>query len=121
MNSENNQDLTQWRKHIDESIRSLQKRNEQDDEYVSHTTGYPFRRHAEMLTAFDLLCELSKYAGVSEDRFNYVVHQRFLYHLDCLYSDMSKKYKEVASRMDDRTEDEIYTGEEPPQLFDEQE
>ena len=117
MNSENNQDLTQWRKHIDESIRNLQERNNQNDEYVLSTTSYPFRRHAELLTAIDLLRELSAHAGVSQNRFSYVAHQRFLYHLDSLFSDMSKEHKEVASRMDDRTEDEIYTGEEPPQLF----
>lgn len=120
MNSDNNPDLTQWRKHIDESIRDLQERNNQNDEYVLSTTSYPFRRHAELLAAIDLLRELSAHAGVSQSRFSYVAHQRFLYHLDSLFSDMSKEHKEVASRMDDRAEDEIYTGEEPPQLFDEQ-
>lgn len=117
MNSDNNQDLTQWRKQVDESIRNLQERNNQDDEYASSSTSYPFRRHAELLTAFDLLRELSTHAGIPDSRFYFVFHQRFLYHLDSLYSDMSDLYKETASRMDDRTEDEIYTGEEPPQLF----
>jgi hypothetical protein len=112
-----NQDLTLWRKQIDESIRNLQERNNQADEHASSTTSHPFRRHAELLTAFDLLCELSRHAGISEKRFYYVVQKRFLYHLNCLYSDMSRIYKDTASRMDDRTEDEIYTSDEPPQLF----
>jgi hypothetical protein len=117
MTSEDNLDPAQWRKQIDERIRNLEERNRQDDEYDSSSTSYTFRRHAEVLTVCDLLLELSAHAGIAESRFKHVFIQRFLYHLDCLYSEMSDLYKETASRMDDRTQHEIYTGEEPPHLF----
>jgi hypothetical protein len=117
MNPDDMLDLSAWRQHIDQSIRYLQDRNKQEDEYSSTITSEPFRRRAELLAMRDLLREVSTHAGISEDRFNFVFHQLFLYHLDCLFSHVSDFHKETASRMDDRTEDEIYTGEGPPQLF----
>jgi len=121
MSPEDKLDLSQWRQQIDESIHQMQERHKLEDKYAWQSSpddsSSPFRRHAELLTAFDLLRELSTHAGIPESRFNFVCHQRFLYHLDSLYSDMSDLYKETASRMDDRTEDEIYTGEELPLLF----
>jgi len=114
-------DLSLWRQQIDESIHEMQERHKLEDKYAWQSSpepsSYPFRRHAELMATCSLLRELSTHAGIPEDRFNFVSHQLFLYHLDCLYSGMSDLYKDTASRMDDRTEDEIYTGEEPPQLF----
>lgn len=106
-----------WRDSVERALAHLKKRLDQKDEHNLQNIMIAFRDRASVLALRSLVFELAEHCKVDTDHIHRTYESLRLYHLDQSLQMAEEGNQGIAAEMDDRTSQEMWTGDEIPTLF----